>query len=127
MMTKIINSNEEFKYLFGNFCLKFQKQTLKIILKVLDDFIKNEFTGNNVSCDELADKITKQALRYFNLEEEEFEFTGDNLFEMICNNGMEYYKEELFNNFETDFNAWEEEADYEDNDEFWDEECDRYY
>lgn len=126
-MTKIINSNEEFKYLFGNFCLKFQKQTLKIILKVLDDFIKNEFTGNNVSCDELADKITKQALRYFNLEEEEFEFTGDNLFEMICNNGMEYYKEELFNNFETDFNAWEEEADYEDNDEFWDEECDRYY
>ena len=40
---------------------------------------------------------------------------------------MEYYKEELFNNFETDSNAWEEEADYEDNDEFWDEECDRYY
>lgn len=140
-MTKIIEQNQEFKDLFGNFCLKFQKQVLKIILIVLDDFIKNDFTKDNVSCNDLAEEITGIALKFFNLEEEEFELDGDNLFEMICNTGMEYYKKTLFNDFEEDDsedleedsedskdeNDYEEEADYEDNDEWWDEECDRYY
>ena len=140
-MAKIIEQNQEFKDLFGNFCLKFQKQVLKIILIVLDDFIKNYFTGDNVSCDDLAEEITGIALKFFNLEEEEFELDGDNLFEIICNDGMEIYKKILFNDFEEDDSEdskedledskeeddSEEEADYEDNDEFWDEECDRYY
>lgn len=122
MMTKIIKTNQEFLTLFGNFCLKFQKQVLKIILNVLSDFIRNDFTGDNVSCDALAEEITEIALKQLDLEEEEFEFTGDNLFEMICEKGMEYYKKTLFNDFEED-----EEADYEDNDEWYDETDDRYY